>query len=88
VFSVWVWVAVVCVVEGVVVFSVWVAVVCVVGGLTVSWLEQAVATTQTVNRMVAVAFNSPIRKEAMQHYPLFDAKKMARSSNLYRKFRM
>jgi len=67
---------------------VWAAVVCVVGGPTISWLEHALATTQTVNRTATVDFNSSIRKEAMQHYLLFDATKMTRSSNLYRKFRM
>ena len=85
----WVWAAVVWVVGGVDVFSVWVwaAVVWIVGGLAVSWLEHALATTQTVNRTAIVNCNSLIRKEAMQHYFLFDTKKMASGSNFYRKFR-
>ena len=68
------WVVVVCVIGGVVESSVWVwaAVVWIVVGLTVSWLEHALATTQTVSRTAIVDCNWLIRKEAMQHYFLFD----------------
>jgi hypothetical protein len=87
--SVWVWAAVVWVAAGVVVSSVWVwaAVVWLLGVLTVSWLEHALATTETVKRTATVNCNLLIRKETMQHYFLFDTKKMASGSNSYRKFR-
>ncbi|HAX04812.1 MAG TPA: hypothetical protein DCX77_03970, partial [Acidimicrobiaceae bacterium] len=66
---------------------VWAAVVRPVGGLTVSWLEHALATTETVNKTAMVNCNLLIRKEAMHHYFLFDTKKMAIGSNSYKKFR-
>lgn len=38
--------------------------------------------------MVTVDFNLLMPKQAMQHYFVLTAKKMARSSNSYRKFRL